>query len=61
MHSRGGTPGKRVPEGFFEKVGVLIFAAKNRVRSMFLEFLYKVDEGPLVNVFLRAFSKKFAF
>ena len=29
-----GTPGKRVPEGFFDKVCISIFAAQNRVRSM---------------------------
>ena len=39
----GGTPGKRVPEGFFDKVCVLIFASKNRVRFMFLEFLLIVE------------------
>ena len=35
----GGTPVKPVPEGFFDKVGVLIFAPPNRVRSMIFEFL----------------------
>ena len=33
-----GTPGNCVPEGFFDKAGVLIFAAQNRVCFMFLEF-----------------------
>ena len=38
----GGTPDKRIPEcllTFSDKVHVLIFADKNTVRSMFLEFL----------------------
>ena len=35
----GGGAAKRVPEGLFEKVSVLIFAPQNRVWSMFLEFL----------------------
>ena len=38
LDSRG-DPDKRVPEGLFDKVCVLIFAPQNRVRSMFLEFL----------------------
>ena len=61
--SRGGrgTPGKLVPDGFFDKVGVLIFAAQNSVRSMFLNFLYIVDGGPLLNVFLRAYSTNWYF
>ena len=41
----GGTPAKRVPEGLFDKVGVLIFAPQNRVCSMFLLFLYIVEGG----------------
>ena len=39
MDSIGGTPGKRAPEGFFDKVCVWIFTPKYRVRSMFLDFL----------------------
>ena len=53
------TPGKRVPKGCFDKVGVLIFAPQNRVRSIILLFLYIVEVrvgvgGTLINVFLRA-------
>ena len=46
--------------GFIDKFCVLNFDHQNRVRSMFLEFLYIVEGGPLVKVFLRAFSAKFA-
>ena len=56
-----GTSGKRIPEGFFDKVCVLTFAPQNRVRSILLEFLEIVEGGPLLNVFLRALSTKFAF
>ena len=35
----GETSGEHVPEGFFDKVCVLIFAPQNGIRSMFLEFL----------------------
>ena len=38
---------------FSGKLRVLIFAHKNRVRSMFLEFLYILEGGG--NVFLRVF------
>ena len=39
---------------YFDKVRVLIFAHQNRVRSMFLEFLYIVGGGGRpINVFLR--------
>ena len=34
VNNRGGTSGKRVPEGFFDKVCVLIFAPQITVRSM---------------------------
>ena len=63
LESRGGTPYKRVPEGFFDKLCVLIFTLQNRVRSMFLDFLDSRGGGggPLINMFLRAFSAKFAF
>ena len=58
----GGTPYKRVPEGFVNKVCVSIFTRSNRVRSMFLDFMDSRGEGePLVNVCLRAFLTKFAF
>ena len=39
VDSTGGTSGKRVPGGLFDKVFVLIFDPKNRVSSMFLKFL----------------------
>ena len=51
----GGISAKRVPKGFFDKVGVLIFVPQNRVCSIFLLFLYIVEGGPLLNVFLRAY------
>ena len=44
-----------VPEGFFDKGCVLIFVPQNRVRSMFFEFLYIVEGGELLDVFLRAY------
>ena len=44
-----GTPARHIPEGLFDvcgvKLSVLIVAHQNRVRSMFLEFLYIVEEG----------------
>ena len=44
----GGTSGKRFLEGLIEKVCVLIFTAKNRVRSMFLDLLdSRGGEDPL--------------
>ena len=39
LDSRGGTPRKRIPVGFIDKVCVLIFTPKYRVSSMFLDFL----------------------
>ena len=41
----GGTPGKRVPEGFVDNVCVLIFTPQNRVRSILPEFLKIVEGG----------------
>ena len=38
---------------FFDKVRVLIFAHQNRLRSMFVEFLYIVEGEGLMNVILR--------
>ena len=35
----GETSGEHVPDGFFDKVCVLIFAPQNEIRSMFLDFL----------------------
>ena len=43
---------------FSTKVGVLIPPSQNR-RSMFLDFLYIVEGGPLVNVFVRAYFDVF--
>ena len=45
---------------FFDKVRVLIFPRQNRVRSMFLQFLYIVEGGgPLINVLLRVYFDVF--
>ena len=44
---------------FFDKVRVLIFAHQNRLRSIFLEFLYIVEGGALRNVFLRVYFDVF--
>ena len=44
----GRTPYKHIPESiltFFDKLRVLIFAHQNRVRSMFLKFLWIVEGG----------------
>jgi len=57
LDSKGGTPYKRVPEGFVYKVCVLIFTHLIRVRSMFLDFLDSRrggGDGALVKVFLIA-------
>ena len=52
----GGTPGKHVSEGVFDKVDVLIFSPKN---SLFYVFAVFVQSRPLLNV--RDYLTKFAF
>ena len=44
---------------FFEKVRVLVFAHLNRARCPFLEFLYIVEGGPLINVLQRVYFALF--
>ena len=45
LDSREGTTYKRVPEGFNDKLYVLIFTLQNRVRSMFLDILQIIEGG----------------
>ena len=44
---------------YFDKQRVIIFAHQNRVRSMFLVFLYIVEGGTPDNVFLRVYFDVF--
>ena len=39
LNSRGETPYKRVPKGFFDKVCVLIFPLKTEYHFIFMDFL----------------------
>ena len=54
----GGTPARRLPEGFFDKVCILIFTPQNRVRSMFLDFLDSRGAGNPYQRVLGGFIEK---